>query len=374
MELRLQDPTLIAKKHSIKVSKYIKNKIKQRNGMISFSDFMQYALYAPNLGYYHAGCRKFGQGGDFITAPMLGFLFASCVFNQLLEIRKNTDISSNILELGAGDGKLASQLIPQLINNNLFDKYFILEPSYELRHRQRNLLLNTIHSKYIDHIVWLEQLPKHFDGIIIANEVLDALPVKLFNIKNNCIFEKMVAINNSQFIFQEIPANKELIQIINSLPIEINDDQYNNYNSEVCLLLPGLIKSLAQTITKGAILLVDYGFLDKDYYHPDRYLGTLMCHYRHYAHTDPFFLPGLQDITAHVDFSLVIKSALLHQLEVFNFCSLANFLLNNNIQNILEKFNYINTTEQAKLYQELNTLISPQEMGEIFKVLLLIRR
>lgn len=370
----MQDPTLAAEQHSIKVCEYIKDKIKQRHGMISFSDFMQYALYAPNLGYYNAGCKKFGKGGDFITAPMLGSLFASCIFNQLLEIIKNTDISSNILELGAGEGQLASQLILQLINNNLFDKYFILEPSYELRHRQRNFLLNTINSKYIDHIIWLDRLPTHFDGIIIANEVLDALPVKLFTIKNNYIFEKMVAINNSQFIFQEMPANKQLIQTINKLPIQINNYQYNNYNSEVCLLLSGLIKSLAQAITKGVILFCDYGFLAEDYYHPDRYLGTLMCHYHHHVHTDPFFLPGLQDITAHVDFSLVIKSALLNKLEVLNFCSLANFLLNNNIQDILDRFSYANISQQIRLNQELHTLISPQEMGEIFKVLLLIRR
>lgn len=370
----MQDPTLIAKQHSIKVCEYIKDKIREKNGIISFDDFMQYALYAPNLGYYYAGCKKFGKEGDFVTAPILGSIFAACIFNQILEIIKNTDISSNILELGAGEGQLACQLIAELINCNLFNRYFILEPSYELRQRQKNFLLNNIDSKYIDHIIWLDQLPQDFDGIIIANEVLDALPVKLFTIKNNYIFEKVVAINNSGFIFKEIPASKELAQIINALPVEINNYQYNNYNSEICLLLPGLIKALAQSIAKGVILLCDYGFLAQDYYHPDRYLGTLMCYYRHHAHADPFFYPGLQDITAHVDFSLVIKTALLNKLEVLNFCSLANFLFDNNILNILDRFIAANVSQQITLNQELHTLISPQEMGEIFKVLLLIRR
>lgn len=370
----MRDPTLLAKNHSIKVCKYIKEKIKIKGGSISFAEFMQSALYAPNLGYYYAGCQKFGKSGDFITAPMMGSLFASCVFNQCVKLIHSMSISSSILELGAGDGQLASKLIELLINNSLFTNYFILEPSYELRQRQKKLLLNKLQDNHKNKIVWLDELPKNFNGIILANEVLDALPVELFTIKDHCIFEKRVQMLNNQFFFIEVPASEELTNHIATLPLDINNYKDNIYSSEVCLLISGLIKSLSSTMQQGAVLLFDYGFLAQEYYHPDRSLGTLMCHYQHCVHTDPFFFPGLQDITSHVNFSLVMQNAIKNNLEVLDFCSMANFLINNNLQVEIDKSTFNNISENIKLSQELHTLISPQEMGEIFKVLLLIKK
>ena len=375
----MRDPTPEAKQHSIKVTNYIKQKIQQAGGAISFAKFMQAALYAPNLGYYNAGCTKFGRYGDFITAPMLGTLFAACVANQCLSILTTTP-KSDILELGAGDGQLANNLTRHLVTQyspSIFNNYFILEPSHELQARQKKLLLNNdnyFYKNYKNKIFWLEQLPTNFNGVILANEVLDALPVSLFTIKNNSIWEKLVTLNNDEFAFIEQLANKSLTTAITKLPISISNYTTNSYSSEICLLLPGLIKSLAHTLQQGAILLFDYGFLEHEYYNSARNAGTLMCYYQHHAHPDPFFFPGLQDITAYVNFSLIIKHAIETNLEIAGFSSMANFLIQNDLQTELNKIIITDVKQQINLNQEVHTLISPNEMGEIFKALLLVKK
>ena len=373
----MRDPTPEAKQHGIKVNNYIRQKIQQAGGEISFTEFMQAALYAPNLGYYNAGCTKFGKYGDFITAPMIGTLFAACVANQCSSLLKTIPNDGDILELGAGDGQLANYLINHLNEQHArisFNNYFILEPSYELQTRQKKLLLNSANDVYKDRIFWLEQLPINFNGVILANEVLDALPVSLFTIKNNNVFEKLVILKNNKFVFKEKPANKQLAKEIIKLPIYSNNYISNNYSSEICLLIPGLIKSLAKTLHQGAILLFDYGFLEHEYYSISRNSGTLMCHYQHHCHTDPFFFPGLQDITSHVNFSLVMKHAIKNNLKIATFSSMANFLIQNDLQIELNKTVVTNVMQQINLNQEINTLISPHEMGEIFKVLLLVKK
>ena len=371
----MRDPTPEAKQHGIKVNNYIEQKIQQAGGEISFAEFMQAALYAPNLGYYHAGCTKFGKHGDFITAPMMGTLFAACVANQCSTLLKTTP-NGDILELGAGDGQLANNLIKQLNEQHkqsVFNNYFILEPSYELQTRQKKLLLNDTNYTYKNKIFWLEQLPINFNGIIVANEVLDALPVSLFTIKNNSIFEKIVTLKKNKFVFKEKLANPQLAEEIIKLPIYTDNYTNNIYSSEICLLIPGLIKSLANTLQRGAILFFDYGFLEQEYYNIVRNSGTLMCHYKHYAHNDPLFSPGLQDITTHVNFSLVMEHAVKNNLQIAEFSSMANFLIQNNLQIELNKITVTNAIQQISLNQEINTLISPHEMGELFKALILVK-
>ncbi len=366
----MQEPTQTAKNHSIKVTEFIKEKIQQAGGSISFADFMQAALYAPNLGYYNAGCEKFGKNGDFITAPMMGQLFAATVANQcstILQTIKNN--KSNILELGAGDGQLAYQLINRLLEEPKFNNYFILEPSAELQDRQKKFLLTKLNSTFKNRIFWLDALPENFNGIILANEVLDALPVHLFKFENNQIFEKMVFFENNRFIFKEVVASEQIINQIMQVDLGCP------YNSEICLLLPGLIKSLSECLQQGVILLFDYGFLERSSEQLQRNLGTLRCYYRHHVHTDPFFFPGLQDITANVNFSLVIDHAIKNNLRVEAFSSIANFLMQNGLQREFFKlFAESNSVEQTKLNKEINTLISPNEMGEVFKALLLVKR
>lgn len=375
-ESALQELTPISKNYSIKLSNYIKQKIHKSGGMISFATFMQSALYAKNLGYYNNKvCVKFGKNGDFITAPMLGELFAHCVANQCSEIFNNIT-EHNILELGSGDGQLAYQLIKLLTsksiskyNNIHLDNYLILEPSKELRRRQKKLLLNSnLDPIYKNKLYWIEKLPENFKGIILANEVLDALPVHLFKIQNNQIFEISVTLKEHNFCFITTKAPTNILNKIIKLPIANSNYTQQPYTSEICLLIPDLIQSLSKSLKQGSILLFDYGFLEHEYYHPDRSSGTLMCHYRHQTHTDPFFLPGLQDITAHVDFSMVIQSATTNGLIVESFASLANFLIANNLEFFFTRQSN-NTNPSYKVHQELGVLMSPAEMGEIFKVL-----
>lgn len=380
-------------KHSLKVVNYIKQQIKlSKEKKITFAQYMEYALYAENLGYYANNIvNKFGEDGDFITAPMLGELFASSIINQLLDLKFNRifNDSLNILELGAGNGKLAYQLVKLIENSSNhflktnFHNYFILETSKELiKQQQQFLLASDLDTESKNRFVWVNNLLKNFEGIILANEVLDALPVNLFKIYNQQIYEKFVTIdNNGNFKFIDVIAKKDFSHKIMELHIDCNLYINNAYSSEICLLLPDFIKKLATNLNRGAIFFCDYGFLSPEYYHEDRYLGTLMCHYQHIAHHDPFFLPGLQDITSHVDFSLVIENAIKYNLKLERFSSLAQFLMDSNIQQIYTKKydtlsinnlneNILNTIEQHQLNKEINTLISPNEMGEIFKVVL----
>lgn len=378
----MKEPTNKAKKISNKIISIIKEEIKKSDNIISFSKFMQTALYANGLGYYsNSVCKKFGKGGDFITAPMLGKLFAFCLTNQLIEIfannKNNTQVISeyNILELGSGDGTLAYQLIKNFYdlgkNNDLeLNSYLIVELSAELRNRQKNLLLNSdLDLSYKKRIFWINKIPENFIGVIIANEVLDALPVNLFSIKNNQIFEKAVTLKNNKFDFIETKANSNLLKEIIKLPVS---NLWDNYNSEICLLIPDFIKSLANKLKRGSILLFDYGSLENDYYSIHRNCGSLRCYYQHHVHYNPFFWPGLQDITSHVNFSAVINAALSCDLKIASFSSLAQFLINNQLEqkltDCLQKTKQTQL-EQYLLHQELATLISPSEMGEIFKAL-----
>lgn len=377
------------KSHSLEVVNYIKHQIKLAGGEITFAEYMQHALYAKDLGYYANNIStKFGVQGDFITAPMLGKLFANCIINQFSDLKFSQifNQSFSILELGAGNGRLAYQLVNLIrnLNNNFFknnfNNYLILETSKELIKQQKQFLLaSDLNLEDKNKFFWIDELPKNFNGIILANEVLDALPVNLFKIYNQQIYEKFVTVNhNGDFEFIDIVASHDFSKKIKNLAINQYLYTDNFYSSEICLLLPDFIKSLAVNLNKGAIFLCDYGFLAPEYYHPDRYLGTLMFHYKHLAHHDPFYLPGLQDITAHVDFSVVIDTAISCDLNLEKFYNLAKFLMESNIQQaFIEEYKILSTLnakEQYKLNQEIYTLISPNEMGEIFKIAMFTKK
>jgi isopentenyl-diphosphate delta-isomerase type 1 len=345
--------------HSAQLTQKIIERIQQKNNWISFEDYMHMALYEPGLGYYTAGAHKLGREGDFVTAPMISPLFSQC----LAQFCMNNSAIENILELGAGTGVMAKDILLFLEKNNqLPERYYILEVSADLRQRQQIFLKQEIPHLYA-HIQWLDTLPENFIGIILANEVLDAMPVHLFHYKDNEIFETGVTLEKNNFTFKDKIADAKLQEQVNSLPIENKMD----YLSEINLNLSGFLNSLSAALQEGLIVFIDYGFDEHTYYHPHRLQGTLMCHYRHHSHTDPFFYPGLQDITAHVDFTALANAGIAAGLEVEYFANQAMFLLENGLIELA------NTPDMASA-QQINTLSSPAEMGELFKIMALSKK
>ncbi len=366
LDLPMPDPTALA--HSERLKQMICAEI-HRNGPISFARFMQLALYAPGLGYYSAGARKFGPEGDFITAPEISPLFSQCVARQCQQVLaaiKNSDI----LEFGAGSGVMAGSILKELIKNNSApNHYYILEVSAELRQRQQHYLHQQIPDFY-HRVIWLDDLPQQsFQGVVLANEVLDAMPINRFHYRKDAIQEYFVACDGQEFAWQLHSPTANLTQALAAYQLDLPDD----YDTEINLSLPGWIKSVAAKLNAGLILLFDYGFPREEYYHPERAMGTLMCHYRHRAHNDPFLFPGLQDITAHVDFTAVAEAAVANQLQVAGYTNQAGFLLNCDLLGLATSVN-LPEFEQIQMNQAIKKLTSPAEMGELFKVIALTRQ
>jgi len=363
-------PSQQAQKHSQQLCELIHHDIAVQGGWIPFSRFMELALYAPGLGYYSAGASKFGAAGDFITAPEISPLFGRTLARQLADIM--TLSTPHILELGAGSGKLALDILTELERlEQLPTTYAILEVSADLRQRQQTLL-----SKHLPHlgdcVQWLDALPAQISGAVIANEVLDALPVHLVHWRDSKIFERGVSNKGSNFIWQErLPENVALLELAQQISFPDHDLSEISYLSEISLTARGLVSSLCERLNKGAMLFIDYGFGAREYYHPQRNNGTLMCHYRHYAHDDPFFLPGLQDITAHVDFTAVAESAIDHGANLLGYTTQAHFLFNGGITELISDVSPDNVREYLPLSAQIQKLTSPAEMGELFKVIAL---
>lgn len=364
MSRSLPTPSPEAAQHSARLVDYIQHDIAAQGGWISFARYMELALYAPGLGYYTAGARKFGEAGDFITAPELSPLFGRTLARQAAEIMAHS--APQILEPGAGSGKLAVDLLGELERlGSLPDSYAILEVSADLRARQQALLQERLPHLF-KRVHWLDALPEQFAGAIIANEVLDALPVHLLHWQNSSVLERGVATSEHGFIWQERAISSAAL-LEAAKKINVPDD----YVSEICLAARGLINSLAQRLQQGAMLFIDYGFGAREFYHPQRSSGTLMCHYRHQAHDDPFFLPGLQDITAHVNFTNIAECGIDGGLELLGYTSQAFFLLNCGIAELLRDTSPENVRDYQPLAAQLQKLTSPAEMGELFKVIAL---
>ncbi len=357
--------------HSHSVQTMIQDQIHTAGGWISFEQFMDLALYAPGMGYYTSGATKFGSAGDFVTAPEISPLFGRTLAQQVIQISQQIN-EADILEFGAGSGKLALDLLLELEkSDSLPKKYFILEISAELRQRQYMLFANKA-PHLVDRLEWLEQLPTQFNGIILANEVLDAMPVHIVTWHNNALLERGVTWQNDQFAWQDRPIhNAELHDIASQLIplINPNSDLIYPYVSEINLAATYFMRSLASILRRGVILLIDYGFGRNEYYHPQRNQGTLMCHYRHYAHNDPFYLPGLQDITNHVDFSAITQAAEDTGLQLMGYTTQAYFLINCGITEILAQTSIEGMNNYLSQASQLQKLVSPAEMGELFKVI-----
>ncbi|BBI98506.1 SAM-dependent methyltransferase [Ferrigenium kumadai] len=364
MPTPLPAPGPEAARHSAQLSEYIRRDIAAQGGWIPFSRYMELALYAPGLGYYTAGSSKFGEAGDFVTAPELSPLFGRTIARQVAEIMVQS--ASHVMELGAGSGKLAADMLAELERlGSLPESYSILEVSADLRERQQALLRERL-PHLSGRVRWLDELPATFSGAVVANEVLDALPVHLVHWQDSAIAERGVSVSGEQFVWQERPiGDAALLQAAQQ--IGVPDD----YVSEVCLAERGLINSLAQRLQRGALLFVDYGFGAREFYHPQRSSGTLMCHYRHHAHDDPLYLPGLQDITAHVNFTDVAECGIDAGLELLGYTSQAFFLINCGIAELMQDVPPENLRDYLPLSAQLQKLTSPAEMGELFKVIAL---
>jgi SAM-dependent MidA family methyltransferase len=364
MSATLPIPSAEATQHSALLTDSIRSDIAARGGWISFARYMELALYAPGLGYYTAGAHKFGEAGDFITAPDLSPLFGHTVARQAAEIMAHS--ASHILELGAGNGKLAADMLMELERlGSLPDSYGILEVSADLRERQQILLRERLPHLF-NRIQWLDELPEIFSGAMIANEVLDALPVHLVHWNDSAITERGVAAGDDGFIWQERPiGDAVLLQAAQQISVP------DGYVSEICLAARGLVGSLAQCLQQGALLFIDYGFGAREFYHPQRDTGTLMCHYRHHAHDDPFYLPGLQDITAHVNFTDIAECGIDAGLKLLGYTNQAFFLINCGITELLQDTSPENLRAYLPLSSQLQKLTSPAEMGELFKVIAL---
>jgi len=368
--LQFPEPEVDAQRNSLALVALICEEIAQAGGKIPFERFMSLALTAPGLGYYSAGNQKLGQHGDFVTAPEISPLFSRCIAHQCDQVltRLHQDGAASILEFGAGSGIMAAEILQELERLQcLPEHYYILEVSAELQQRQRETIQR--HVPHLDgRVTWLQALPQPpFRGIVLANEVLDALPVHRFYKTPQGVGEYYVAWNGERFVWELGDMSRDLLtDFVSSLA----NDLPNNYQSEVNLSAAAWVGSVAEFMGEGVVLIVDYGFPRHEYYHAQRTQGTLMCHYRHRAHDDPFVYPGLQDITAHVDFTAVAEAACDAGLDVAGYNSQGFFLMANGLEKFVASAD-INNPEYVRTVQQIKTLTMPHEMGELFKVMAL---
>lgn len=361
MNVSLPIPNDEAKQLSDQLLSLIKTEI-QHSGPISFSRFMDLALYVPTFGYYRNTLKKFGQAGDFVTAPEISPLFSRCLANQCAEILKIT--GGDIVEFGAGSGIMAADILQALSEQTqLPEHYYILEVSGFLKSLQREMIQKKA-PHCLERVVWLDALPHHpIKGVVLANEVLDAMPVHQF-VCNNGIKECGVTIKDNALAHCILEKENALLHTaIEKYEINFSD----GYTSEINLHLPGWISALSDFLSRGLVLIMDYGFPRAEYYHPDRSMGTLMAHYQHHAHSDVLLYPGIQDITAHVDFTAVAESAADAGFDIVGFTHQAAFLMNCGLLSLVSE----KTDEQKRFSQNqaILKLTSPSEMGELFKVM-----
>lgn len=360
-------PNEIAQAHSERLITLIKNELDKNAGAISFQRYMELALYAPGLGYYAAGSLKFGEEGDFTTAPEISPLFSRSLANAILPALNDDDI---ILEVGAGRGCMAADILLYLKQQDKLPKeYWILELSADLRERQQETIAKKI-PEFLDKVKWLDELPDTFSGVVVANELLDAMPVQLFQKKENDINEINVVWQNDHFAFQfNSSFDQRLLQRVKNIEAELAIEFDSGYLSEINFAAEDWIKSIAERLQSGVIILIDYGFPQHEYYHSQRNQGSLMCHYRHRTHPDAFVYPGLQDITAHVDFTAMADAALESGMRVLGYTNQANFLMGAGLLELAGLDEHAETQQQLDIAAQVKKLTLPHEMGELFKVI-----
>ena len=362
MNKNLPFPDTQAEQASLALQALIANEIQSHDNWMSFNDYMQLALFAPQLGYYTGGSHKIGSAGDFVTAPSLTPLFGLTLARQIEPVLRQS--AGNVYEFGAGTGELAVSLLAGLQPDAL-QHYYIMDVSPELKQRQ----LALIHEKtpqHADKVVFLDSLPDAFDGVIIGNEVLDAMASEVMRWTETGIEQMGVSIVDEQFTWSQRPVSDERI-LTEALRIQPDKQPYT---SELHLNQTAFIATLAQKLVRGAIIMIDYGFDEAQYYHPQRSMGTLIGHYRHHVVDDPFFWPGLMDLTCHVNFTAMAQAAVDNGLDLIGYTSQAHFLFNLGITEVLlAEHPDVNSKAYLQAASAMQKLVAPHEMGELFKVI-----
>ena len=367
--------------HSLRLAAHIREALAAAGGWLSFERFMELALYAPGLGYYSAGSVKLGAGGDFVTAPEVSDLFSRCIARQCAAVLMRT--GGGILELGAGTGRMAAALLTELAAQHVLpERYAILEVSADLAQRQRERLAR-LPQELRERVVWLERLPEQpLHGVMLANEVADALPCRRFRFGAGGLSELGVVLDaasdgpttgSARVRFRDgtVAADASLARAVDEILTALTEPLPPDYTSEVCLRIAPWIEALSACLSRGLLLLCDYGLPRRHYYHPQRVSGTLRCHFRQRAHDDPYINLGVQDITAWVDFTRVAEAAVGAGLEVSGFATQAAFLLGLGVEGLVTEAGA--GIERTRLAGEARRLLVPEEMGEAFKMMALCR-
>jgi SAM-dependent MidA family methyltransferase len=369
----LPEPSPDALSHSEQLSALIRGQIRAAGGAIPFARFMELALYAPGLGYYSAGARKFGAEGDFVTAPELGSVFSQCVADAVAPVLRGLGADSVLFEIGGGSGAFAEAALHRLAAlDALPGQYWMLEPSADLRERQQARLRAALAPELFGRCRWLDGPPETaWRGVLFANEVLDALPTPRFVIHGGEVYEEHVVLDaEGRFLRVDQPADALLLAAVRHVERDTERPLAEGYRSEILPQLPYWIQAVGGLLRDGVMLFVDYGYPRSEYYLPERRDGTLVCHYRHRAHDDPFFLPGLQDLTAFVDFTALAEAGVNAGFDFAGYCSQASFLVDNGLPERLQAIAELDDeAARYRRHQEIKQLTLPGEMGERFQVM-----
>jgi SAM-dependent MidA family methyltransferase len=377
MPSRPPEPGADERAHSDHLLQLLREQIAS-HGPLPFSQYMERCLYAPGLGYYSAGKTKFGAAGDFVTAPELGELFARCVVNAVQPVLATLGSDADFLELGGGSGAFAEAALKALAaGSTLPRQYLILEPSADLRERQRERLRANLPAELNARVQWLDRPPEpDWRGVLFANEVIDALPATRFSLRDGEVFEEYVTLDGEgRLLRTDRPADALVAASVRHVERDLGSEFADGYRSEILPQLPYWIQAVAGSLVAGLVLFIDYGYVRREFYLPERDDGTLMAHYRHHAHNDPLYLPGLNDLTASVDFTALAEAGNSAGFGVAAYLPQAQFLIGAGLQDIFE-------SEQAKiadeygryrLAQEVKKLMLPDQMGERFQAMLLAR-
>ena len=363
---------------AVDISQTLSKKIRQtiqRHGPISFPHFMEMVLYTPGLGYYAGDLPKIGARGDFITAPEVSPIFSRCLARQAAQVLDKLD-EQNIIEFGAGKGTMAKDILLELQQlDTLPEQYFIVELSADLKFQQQQTLAE-LPKILREKVVWLEKLPsKTMSAVVLANEVLDAMPFERLKLEPHQTSHAMVKVNPDTQQFEwdyQTITDRQLQRISNGLLNMIGEPSDEGYLTEVNLHIEPWLKSVSDFLSKGLVLLIDYGYTRREYYQPARVTGTMRCHYQHLAHDNPFFYPGLQDITAHVDFTSVAEAGFDAGFKIAGFTTQANFLMGSGLLEMSADPD-LEITESLRIAQQIKTLTLPDEMGESFKAMALTK-
>ena len=377
VDTTLPEPSTEEAAHSARLADAIRREI-AASGPVSFARFMERCLYAPGLGYYSAGRLKFGKAGDFVTAPELGNLFAHCVARAMASALHACGENAVWFELGGGSGAFARDCLLELQSLDALPKhYWLLEPSADLRERQRECLQTELPPDLSARCAWLDRPPQHaWTGVLFANEVLDALPVTRFRTQGGEVFEEHIGVNgNGAFVRTDRPADPLVAGAVRHLQRSLGREFEDGYRSEVLPQLPWWLEAIAGEQTRGAALFVDYGYVRREFYLPERRDGTLLCHYRHRAHAEPLILPGLQDITASVDFTALAEAGIGGGFELASHAFQSEFLIASGLDAAFAAACGGAADEAARyaLAQQVKRLTLPGEMGERFQAMLFTR-